>query len=256
MNSGLLHILDYQFPGLVWKLQLDESNKLVAIEVRDEKKLALSYYLINLKNAEVTEIGDVEGMGWWSSLSGIAYPYLYFSAYSNQEQPDPTLKLFHLDSREVTHEFPHFNLTGFSGNYLYGYESGYDVKQRTINISKGVLEDWDGQLPAEQKGMLYPDFFDVSDESAISIGKFLDSIGVRPCLGYEYCEVGDSITLSYYIENGKKYDRFILVLRKGELIHHEVLDQGMDGLALESHVILGNLILYVKNRMKIYVYEI
>lgn len=85
---------------------------------------------------------------------------------------------------------------------------------------------------------------------------FIRLLGHRAVLACEYLEHGDTIIVSYYVQESDRFDRHLLVLKNGEEVYHQLQDAEMQGFAPGSFFTYQNHLIFVRHTHELNLYEI
>ncbi len=251
MEPSINPKFEKEFTGLIWQIKLDSYSGNLSIEVRNEDNLDIQFFQLDPKIPSLKELWTPDSLSWWSSLVASHGPYTMLNSFEDQKNPGPgKFLVLNQDAHRIEHDLDHFEFIGISSNDLIGRtitDKGMEEKVLKLNLQDGS----NLKLNLEYPGFISPDSNDFQ-----TIVEYLNEFGVQPVLGAEYFEVDENIILSYYVNSGRKFDRYICWLNSGNINLMHKIDEGMTGIAFESFLTFQNHLIFVENRSILKIYEI
>jgi len=144
------------------------------------------------------------------------------------------------------------------GNYLYSkaYQDKGDLSNSSVfryNFSDGKKEKVTSFPMSTSSKITLPMIYEFDTGYHKTICSFL---GISLPLSCEYLEKEDNIIISYYLRLQEGFERFLLVLKAGKKNLKIRQDHGMKGFSSGSFFVLGNQLVFVKNRNEICFYAL
>ena len=239
------------FSGVIWKLVYDAHYNQLALEIRSDSNLDWFYHILDLNKMSDHQVFLHDHVDWWSQLAGIYDDKLIIMKYEGQNNPGPGTLMI-CDHRNNKLEFSQ------EGLLIDSIESG---KINGVQVEKeGKKKEFTLQLEntkRPQKEIQFPAFFKEGSKEFETIKDFVSSnTDHRIDMGTEYLEKDELIAFTYYSLKDKKLDRFMFLIKNGNLLLHQKTDEGMDGIATESFFLFGKFLIFVKNRNTLVIHEI
>ncbi len=238
----------FHVQGGIWKTSLDKDSGQLALEIRDQDQLEISYCILDINKKTIEEPFTIAGADWWSALQLLDSGYLFLEKYQDPQNPlDKSLIVAECATGQVIRHFPGHQLVEMKGNTLI-YQKVEDPavflqetlpstsKKNAENTFKEPILYWEGS-----------DNFEV-------VKTFLSGENIVSLV--DYMEMGEYIIFSYSVPDGKDFTRRIVVLREEEEIYSTVLDRKMEGVAPGSFFVFNNYLIFIVEREQINAIEL
>ena len=238
----------FHVEGVIWKTSLDRHTGQLALEIRNQDQLSISYCLLDIINKTLKKPFNVEGADWWSSLQLLDQGYLFLEKYQDPQNPlDKSLIVAIGSSGEVHRHFP--------GHQLVDIEAGSLIYQKLEDPS-GILKE---TLPEVAKSngnfeLKEPVVYWEGSDNFEVVKAFLSGENIISLV--DYMEIEDYIIISYSVPDGKDFIRKMVVIRGEEEIYSTILDNKMEGIAPGSFFVFNNYLIFIVERKQINAIEL
>jgi hypothetical protein len=242
----------HTFDGIIWKLVYDPVNLLLCIEIRSENSLEVEYYTVFLtEKTEVKKIDLHTEVNWWTDLVGMQKDKIFFFTHNDQKNPGPgRFFIYDYQDNQVTLDRKDVSISLINENKIV-------LQSREVDDFQNEIIELNKKEHQNPSNIYFPDYFSVDDAYFEKIAGFLHKkLGINVVLGLEYLEQDNYLISSYYLKNGNKYDRYIVVFKHGESIFNKCIDRNMDGISTESFFLMENEMIFVENRDTLAVWEL
>ena len=263
MGRKLLQNFLHSFNASVWNIISHPDNAILFIETRNESELLATFHALDMKSGAFLWRELLLDEPWWVGMSGAIDNILVLHAY--QDGTDPEKK--YLIGYDFRRQVELWRVSGFSWSYpeegkLFGYlEEQGERKPAKLHLETGKI-DWvpeNGppvmQPSAQDKniGLQYPFHYTEESEYFGTVAEFLKMrIKSHPVKALEYLEYQDLIAISYYLYQDKTLANFLLVVNtQQEVLLHEKLQDGLEGVGMNTFFVMEDHLIYIKNKNQI-----
>lgn len=253
--------IKFQYEGLIWKLRLDEQEKVLVAEIRNEveRKVFFSGIDLNLKKKIWEYISQEE---WWVSLQEANFNTIILHKLRGYENPQ-------IKGLEV--------LQSRTGRLLKSIEDQIPVvlKENELILRNASHSDQysilnfltDKITPVEfseitdvgnKTSIHYPLKYSPDNPYYSRLKDFiLDFTGLNAQGFIEYLEIGSQIIFSFYAPEGEKNVNYLYVVdENGNILLKEVLGRDLKGYASETFFLSNDLLIFVKDKKELRIFEI
>ncbi len=238
----------FHVDGVIWKTSLDKQSGQLALEIRDQEQLHISYRILDIAQNTLRGPIAVDGADWWSTLQLLQSGYLFLEKYQDPQNPlDKSLIVAKSDTGEV---FSHF-----SGHQLVDIREDSIIYQK-IEDPSSVLQKPLPDIPQKKEQYMFMEpvvYWEGSDNFEV-VKAFLSGENIISLV--DYMETGDYIIISYSIPDGKDFIRKMVVIREEEEIYRTILDQKMEGIAPGSFFVFNNYLIFIVEKKQINAIEL
>ena len=255
-------ICTHAFNARIWKTSIDTTNSLMALELRSDEEVTVSFSVIDLFRNElvVDQISFEES--WWVSLNAISYPFIFFQHFEGDQTPKQNkISVFHIDDQELLWECEGFHLEFFDDKYAYGFMMDEDSKPvySKIELMSGSFAEVSKEsleikrvavLSKENKEASFPVVYHEEDDYFLSLKKFfVFKFRVEITKACEYLEYGEFVIIAYYVlETDKLTHRLLLMDKKMNILYHEKLEEMNKGIASGSFFVYRNKLISIQSK--------
>ena len=88
IEKKIIDSLDQRFNSLIWKIEIDEENELIAIETRSAEKRSATFSVYNFLSGHCYFKEKSTENSWWWSLDRIHKGFMYLHGYKNEKSPE------------------------------------------------------------------------------------------------------------------------------------------------------------------------
>ena len=255
-----LELVTYDFDARIWKTSVDGASSFIALELRSDEEVSVSFSVIDLSQNSVIvdEINFEES--WWVSLSAISYPFVFFQHFEGEQTPKQTkVSLYHIEQKELLWDCEGFQLEFFDEKYAYGFlmeEDPIYSKIELLNgefteITKSSFEEKRDMLSSEENKMVsFPVVYHEEDEYFLKLQQFFEiKLDVKITKACEYLEHDEFVIIAYYVlETGKLIHRLLLMDNQMNILYHEALEEMNKGIASGSFFVYRNKLISIQSK--------
>lgn len=238
----------FHVQGVIWKTAIDRKAGKLALEIRNQDELNVSYAILDLVNHTLGEPMLIEGADWWSSLQLFEDGYLFIEKYQDPQNPlDKALIIANSGSGEVLKHLP--------GHQMIHVRDGKLIYQRIEDPSGQLSEDLpEITMATGNHHFSSPVVFQAGSPSFDVVKEYLSGQDITSLV--DYLEVENTIIISYYVGSEKELVRKLVVIREEQEIYHEILDHQMEGIAPEGFFVFNNYLVFIVERKQINAIEL
>ena len=226
----------------IWQVVLCQRTGNMILEERDEANQSIHYHLVNLDGSVEEGRFDIQKSDLWTNSLIYRHPYFLLEQYVDPNDPSAkSILIYHVVNRSLEAEIPQFQYDSITGKELVGV----DPKDTSVRKTY-LLEELDS---SENLILRSPVYYKAGSESCELVEQFLET---EPSgLGCEYYEEEDFIIICHYVRLGTKFDRWITVIKEGEIYYASKIDEQLEGFASGGFFILNNVLVFIENSKKI-----
>jgi len=213
------HVFSRKFEGKVWKTISNSSGKYLAIEVRDESKHQVSFFILDThKRTWLWDEVTFEEQ-WWINLQSFAEDTLQFIYYEDGNSPEQKQYLT-LD--------------------IY-----------TQEVKEEVIDEMDSVLQAPIHYLEGTDHFS-------TVSKFMhQKLNISPVKAVDYLESQGQIAISYYLWQTDHLANFLLIMDlSGEEKSHLLLADDLQTIGIDTFFIVKSSLYTIRNKAELLIYDI
>lgn len=230
------------FAGKIWQVVLCQQTSKLIVEARNESDQTITYHVINLKMGEIVHSFTIAESDWWTNVLLYKDPYLVLEQYGDPNDPSvKSILVYNLEMGALEVSIPQFQYESIAKNELIGV----DPKDPKIKKNYALTQHSNGAF----LDLKSPVYYSNGSESCQLVEEYLEltSSGI----GCEYLEEEELIIICYYVRLGTKFDRWLKVIKGGEEIYHEKIDQELNGFASGSFFLFDKLLVFIENGKKL-----
>ena len=249
-------LFSHQFSENIWRIlpNADPDSSLWAIELRNASEKKVSFAVADLSQAKILWQGSPEGTDWWTSLTAFSYGELFVHNYRYPEIPEPT-DLLTISGSEGTllWALPNYLLvkTIDQNTVEVAAKAGDQFRYLQCDVKTGVLSSLGEDDRHFREGIILTEpvrykggniYF---EKLAAFIAKATSG---HEAVSIDYLEKRPYMMFSYYIYEQDKLEQYLLIVTdQKELVLHEQLSVGRDGLSRSTMLLKGSTLVYLKN---------
>lgn len=235
--------LQANFKGIIWKVETDPVNRIIAVETRNPESRTASYSAFNFETgASLFEDVTVQDSWHWG-LDRACHNFVYLHSYVNEKTPEHKAIIALDTSGNIAWQIYNRTLDSAIADGLVVYNPSVQQKQyELLNPASGKTEanNISGFVSVE-RNIYFPEI--TSDSSLL--GR-IEEIGTL---------VGP---VSYLVHNGKEcvsfhaakdsiLSQYLLILSNGNVIHEEILEHNIQKLNPEPFYIEQDHLFCIRN---------
>ena len=201
----------------------NDSGKYLAIEVRDETKHQVSFFILAIENQQwLWEEVSFEEQ-WWINLQAFSGDEIQFVYYEDGNSPE---------------------------------------NKQTLNINidtKKVLEEKVTLVNPSSRAIVTPPLHYLESSTHFNtVSNFLkEKFNISPIKGVDYIETQQVIVISYYIWKDDQLANFLLIMdQDGSIRSHELLADKLSAIGIDTFFILGSSLFTIRQKEELLKYDI
>lgn len=252
----LQKVFSYTFSQNIWRIlpHPDPAINEWAVELRESTAKKVSFAVIDLSVPEIRWQDTPEGADWWTSLTAFSNQHLFLHNYRYPDIPQPT-DLLAVSSRAG-------NLLWALPNYvLVRTLEGKEVEVATQQGEKFQYAVCD--VDTAQLSRHSEDMKQVSTEIILKqpvrykekniyferLAAFLSAtVNISKPICIDYLDERPYMMFSYYLYEQEKIAQYLLIVTdKKEIVFHEQLSEGREGIGQSTMVLKNGVLVYLKN---------
>lgn|GEM_PF-1202350 len=266
------NLTSFSFDGLIWKVIPDELNQLLVVEYRNADKHLADFGAIDLKKKKIKWQGVKKDESWWIGLETVNNGYLYLHGFKDIQNPEHKgIISVASDTGKVLWEEKVLTFGGvFSEGvlalqneeeenkvyFLLDLKTGKQKKEYSdVEVLKKLNEVFREKQKSNIQNALH---FTQENEYFSKLSEYVQVVtGDQASLAFDYAECKNFIIISYYIYSDNKLQNLLLIANEeGEVLLKEILDQGLKGVGMDTFFLLGNAVIFVKEKKELIIYEL
>ncbi|WP_165940020.1 DUF4905 domain-containing protein [Dyadobacter psychrotolerans] len=249
-------LFSHNFSQNIWRIlpDPDPHSDLWAIELRDASQKKVSFAMVDLSKPEVRWQAEPEATDWWTSLTAFSFNHLFLHNYRYPDIPEPTdLLMVSAQSGQMQWVLPNHLLVKTVNQELIevATKAGDQFKYFLCSAETGLRFQGNEDIieAAEQiilgEPVRYMEGNPYFDRLAAFISEH--TFGQEP-VAIDYLEKRPYMMFSYYLYEQEKMAAYLLIMTtKSELVLHEKLSEGRDGIGQSSMFLKGSKLVFLKN---------
>lgn len=257
--------INISFDGQIFNLLYDEEHDVLAIEIRNNAKYNASYAAFDLKKSKFINKKIQPLERWWTSMLTLKRGKLILYQYHDQQNPD--LKdIFALDIKKGKQQWLHsqLHLKSIEENRLLVIKTeGDKFIPLQIDIISGQLEpNQDPVIENEKikKNILQPFHYRENSDYFATVSNFLQNkFNIEPVQAIDYLEFERYIIISYYEkieEKGGLLNSIMVLQEDGSLLLQDTLAGNLEGMGMETFVIINRQLIMIKDKTTLKGYKL
>lgn len=218
------YVFNRKFKGKVWKMLPNSSGKYLAIEVRNEAKHQVCFFILNIENRIWLWQDVVFEEQWWINLKTFNSDQLQFVYYEDGSSPEQKqLLTIDIHTKEVI--------------------EGGDAEKEVVQVSKTIF-------PPLHYLETNPYFNTVS-------AFFRETLSLSPVKAVDYLETQGLIVISYYIWKSNDLANFLLIMDKnGSIKIHELLADQLTTIGIDTFFVIQSSLFTIRQKKELLIYDI
>ncbi len=209
--------------------------------------------MIDLETAELKWVVAPENIDWWTSMTAFSNDHIFLHHYRYPDLPEPTdLSTVSTETGELLWTLP---------NYVFvrTLDKEYiEIAERTGNgfkyanclaatgeiVQQGLVNEIDSEVILKQ-----PVRYKEGNIYFAPLMSFLQTaLNIHDPVCIDYLDSRPYMMFSYYIYEQDKVAQYLLIITKEkELVLHEQLSEGRDGVGQSTILLKGSTLVYLKN---------
>ncbi|PRY52408.1 uncharacterized protein DUF4905 [Arcticibacter pallidicorallinus] len=235
--------LEANFEGIIWKVETDPINGIIAVETRNPEDRTAGFSAFNFKTG-VTLFRDVSVQDSWHwGLDKVCHNFVYLHSYVNEKTPEHKSIIALNTAGSIAWQIFNRTLDTATAEGLVVYNPSVQQKQyELLNPASGVTESFriSNFVPLE-RNIYFPEIISPMD--------------LLPAIEELKTLVGP---VSYLAHNGKKcisfhaapdsvLSQYLLIISDGNIMHKEILEHNIQKINPEPFYIEQGHLFCVRN---------
>lgn len=254
--KNLQKVFSHTFSQNIWRIlpHPDPDINEWAIELRESSEKNVSFAIIDLSVPELRWQVTPEGADWWTSLTAFSHQHIFLHNYRYPDMPQPT-DLLAVSARDggLLWALPNYVLV----RTLEGDEvevatlKGEKFQYANCNVHTATLS-----AALEDVKQLSPEIilkqpvrYKERNIYFEKLSSFLsETLGISKPICIDYLDERPYMMFSYYIYEQEKIAQYLLIVTdKKEIVFHEQLSEGRDGVGQSTMLLKNGILVYLKN---------
>ncbi len=262
MDGHLRLNFSHHFEAVIWNMVVSPEADTLVLELRDLEKKEVRFSALDLRSNVFIWRDKGLDEPWWVNLSLIARGVLVFTVYMDTNNPDKKgVVACALGDLRPLWWNNDFSVATLGENEVSGFTSKFGLQQIVLDIQTGQKRDGVREIqPISIRGLQKPHQYTEGSQYFETVKTFLlNQSNLSAVSALEYLETDKIIVISGYVENQGAGDlaNFLIVLtRQGEVLLKESLSPQVKGIGSDTFFLLGDLLLFVKNKTELVSYTI
>jgi hypothetical protein len=241
-SNKLKPALSEKFSAIIWKIEVDEAEAIIAIETRDRNSHSAAFSALNYKSGKCYFKEKSIENSWWWGLDKVHKGVVYLHGYKNESSPEHR-GIIAWDALTGKTKWERFDYALDSVS-----DQGVLVYNPMIQPSKPELISAEtGQTVKEKisaNSVIIPILFPKIYNDLLSLPDFIPEDVVKPIVHLAYKEV---VCWSFHVKTNDGFAQNLIVTRNKEIILSDNLATGIQKLNPEAFFIHKSYLFYVRN---------
>jgi hypothetical protein len=235
--------LQANFEGIIWKVETDPVNRIIAVETRNPESRTASYSAFNFETGAVLFKDVTVQDSWHWGLDKACHNFVYLHSYVNEKTPEHKAIIALDISGNIAWQIYNRTLDSAISDGLVVYNPTVQQKQyELLNPASGNTEKNNiGSFVPLERNIYFPEL--TSDPNIL--GK-IEEIGtlVGPV---SYLLHNGKECLSFHAAKDSILSQYLLILIDGNLVHKEILEHNIQKLNPEPFYIEQDHLFCIRN---------
>lgn len=250
----------WTFEGTIWNTLLVPETKLLILEARNDTRREASFSALDFESNRFLWKDILFEEHWWIGLTAATAEVLLLHLYQGTENPDKKgLMAWHIYDQKKLWQLDNFSFTFVREGKVHGHLSEEGNKVVAVDIMTGrISENNDVEIDRPENILTLKPFLYVESSSYFdTVKSFLaEKLNVKAVAGIEYLEYDSLIFISYHVQQDGLTNFLMVVTIDGNVVLHEILDERLKGLGVETFFILSGCLFFVRNKRELVSYRI
>jgi|GEM_PF-651977 len=235
--------LQANFKGIIWKVETDPGNCIIAIETRDPKNRTASYSAFNFETG-ATLFKDVTVQDSWHwGLDRACHNFVYLHSYINEKTPEHKAIIALDTSGNIAWQIYNRTLDSAIADGLVVYNPAVQQKHyELLNPASGITEKSNiNNFVPLGRNIYFPEI--TSDPYLL---RRIEDMGIL--VGpVSYLIHNSKECVSFHAAKNSILSQYLLILSKGNVIHEEILEHNIQKLNPEPFYIEQDHLFCIRN---------
>ena len=244
MPIDFVPVVNHQFSGMVWKLEVDAARELIFVETRDPENQTAAFSSFSLKTGEnyFTDLVLEEKwlIGMEGARSGMLFLHGYFSAQSPEHKALIALNAF--SGKQV---WADYNLSAEAFT-----KAGLLAADQRFQTKKTVLLDYQTGRVLQKPDQLQEDIQQIQNPLMLLLPpKILSEIILGEIAGeISWLNHNPYLIISLHTQKNGVLQQLLFILENEEIVYQDLLNGQIQKLQPEAFMIVNNHLIYLKNK--------
>jgi len=240
----------WQFDEVIWQIIAHPLGNIIFIEERNQANKQVRFSAIDLQAENFLWRNITFEESWWISLTASGDDVLYFTVYTNPQNPEnKSLMAYNFRDQRILWFRNNLSFLTLTANAVHGFDSRLSRKiqvKKTDGDSSDTLPVGESSIETQ---VMTPHRYTRGTSNFETVYSFLKvKFGFEPSDVIEYLEFKEYVIISYYL-TGNSLANYLLVLDgEGDVCVEEILGERLEGIAVDSFFMLSGFLIFVKNK--------
>ncbi len=223
MAEKLDLIFSSSFKDKIWKVQLDEVGKQLALEVRSDRSLEVDFLHLDMDTVMLTPI-ETPSSDWWSSLVHVGNDKVYIKQF--ESEGNPQVKEWVI----------------------------WDISSKKL-LDSTQAHKFDKDAKPKSGGIV---FYSMASEYFKLLKAFIYSLTGNSNIvaGVEYLEHRGFVFLSYYTGSDNMANYLLVVDMNKNVVIHKRLDKDLKGIGRDTFIVSSNKLIFLQDKQELFIYQL
>lgn len=235
--------LQANFEGIIWKVETDPVNRIIAVETRNPENRTASYSAFNFETGAILFKDITVQDSWHWGLDKACHNFVYLHTYVNEKTPEHKAIIALDISGNIAWQIYNRTLDNVVSDGLIVYNPAVQQKQyELLNPASGLTErgNISSFVPLE-RDLYFPEI--TSDPAVIAkVNETGTLVGPVSFLAHNGKEC-----ISFHAEKDSILSQYLLILADGNVVHEEILERNIQKLNPEPFYIEQDHLFCIRN---------
>jgi hypothetical protein len=252
----LQKVFSHTFSQNIWRIlpHPDPDINEWALELRESSEKKVSFAIIDLTIPELRWQVTPEAADWWTSLTAFSHQHIFLHNYRYPDLPQPTdLLTVSASDGGLLWALPNYVLVRTLGGdeVEVATQKGEKFQYANCDVYTGLLTAASEEVKQTSPEIILKQPVRYKEKNIYfeKLSSFLSEIvGISKPICIDYLDERPYMMFSYYIYEQEKIGQYLLIVTdKKEIVFHEQLSQGRDGVGESTMLMKNGILVYLKN---------
>lgn len=253
------------FEDIIWKIRLDEKEKILILELRNPEKHKVDFTAVDLLSKKMLWKDIRADESWWLGVESARNGVTLLHGYKDPELPDHKgIAAVNSRTGKLIWKNDQLSFNGYAGsdiiasennhasdveNYFLLEENSGKVKEKLS--ASDFLKKLSGVFREKQKSEIVNGLhFSEEHEYFKKIEAFVAGLKNHQAKSAaDYLEYGKFVIISYYIYENNKLSNFLLVTNEeAEEIFFGKIAEDLPGAGMDTFFLFGDQLIFIKDK--------
>lgn len=242
-NQQLKPGLSEKFNSIIWKIEIDPDQELLAVETRDKSAHSATFSTFNYATGKCYLKEQSTENSWWWGLDRAHKGLIYLHGYKNESSPEHS-GIIAWDAKTGETKWQRFNyaLDTVSNQGLIIYNPSVQPQRQEL-ISPETGETIKGPVTETtpiQRNILFPGIYD----KTLPLPEFIPANAVEPFLHFKYY---DKSCWAFHVKTEQGFTQKLIITQNDEIILTDNLATGIQKLNPEAFFMHKSYLFCIRN---------